>query len=327
MSNGVAPVLSMLKKYERYVSGEEMSHALGISRAAVWKHVRRLRGLGYTISSVPGRGYALKSVPNIPSELEVKPLLKTKYMGKSYIYRDSVDSTSTVLSARHPAQAVHGTVVVADRQTAGRGRMQRTWYSPAGANLYFSVLLRPDILPVKTPQLALVTAAAFMRVLEHQFPDLCPTVKWPNDILVHGRKLAGILCEMQAEADAVHHVIIGVGVNVNSRCRRYTAELRDSAISLLDATGKISSRQELIAAILIELEKGYELWLKKGLTPFIPFIEENSAIRDRNVTVVMSNREITGTARGLSDDGYLILETEDGTVEIHSGEVHVRKAV
>jgi BirA family biotin operon repressor/biotin-[acetyl-CoA-carboxylase] ligase len=257
------------------------------------------------------------------NKLEPESLLKTKYIGKHYVFLESVDSTSTYLAAMDPEAAVHGTVVTADAQTAGRGRMQNTWHSPAGLNLYFSVLLKPDIVPAKTPQLALVTAVALMTALKSNFPDLHPGVKWPNDILVQDRKLAGILCEMRIEADKIHHVIIGAGINVNSRSETYPPELRGRAISLLDATGKKSSREQLIADILTELEKCYELWLEKGLPPFIEIIEGNSAINDREITVVTQNKEITGIARGLSDDGYLRLETPDGILQFPAGEVHL----
>lgn len=251
------------------------------------------------------------------------PLLKTKYIGRHYIFLESVDSTSTYLAGMDPEIAVHGTVVAADHQTAGRGRMQNTWHSPPGLNLYFSVLLRPDIVPAKTPQLALVTAVALVTALKNYFPELHPGIKWPNDILVHDRKLAGILCEMQVEGDKIHHVIIGAGLNVNSRSETYPPELRGNAISLLDATGKISSREKLISGMLAELERCYELWLEQGLSPFLAVIDDNSAIRDREITVIAQHKEITGIARGLSGDGYLKLETPEGISEFPAGEVHV----
>jgi BirA family biotin operon repressor/biotin-[acetyl-CoA-carboxylase] ligase len=315
----------MLRKQNSYESGEDMSQALGISETAVGRHIQNLQAMGYDITSDSRKGFLLKAAPNVPSAFEVRPLLKTKFMGKSYLYLESVNSTSTYLAAMGPAEAVHGTVVAADHQTAGRGRMQRTWFSPPGTNLYFSILLRPDIVPVQAPQLALVTAAALLKVLKNKFTGLHPEVKWPNDILVQGRKLAGILCEMHAEVDRIHHVIIGIGMNVNSKRDSYPGELRDSAISLRDATGKVSSRQELIAAILTEMEKCYERWLKEGLLPFIEFLEENSAIKDREITVVLQNGEIPGIARGLSGDGSLILETPDGRHSLASGEVHLKK--
>ncbi len=260
------------------------------------------------------------------NNLDAESLLETKFIGKCYVFLETVDSTSTYLAAMDPATAVHGTVVAADRQTAGRGRMQNTWHSPAGLNLYFSVLLRPDLVPEKTPQLALVTAVALMTALKNNFPALQPRIKWPNDILVQDRKLAGILCEMRVEADKIHHVIIGAGINVNSRSETYPPELRGRAISLLDATGRKSSREKLIADILMELEKCYELWLEQGLPPFISIIEENSAISDREITVVTQDKKITGIARGLSDDGYLRLETPEGILEFPAGEVHLKQA-
>ncbi len=162
-----------------------------------------------------------------------------------------------------------------------------------------------------------------MTALKNRFPDLTPGVKWPNDILVKDRKLAGILCEMRLEADKIQHVIIGAGINVNSRSETYPTELRDRAISLLDATGTVSDREQLIADMLMELENCYELWLEQGLSPFISLIEENSALRNREITVATQNKEITGIARGLSDEGYLMLETPEGILQFTAGEVHL----
>lgn len=256
-------------------------------------------------------------------EKKVAALTRTRFMGRNYIYLESVDSTNSYLARMGPAEAVHGTVVAADHQTAGRGRMQNRWHSPAGLNLYFSALLRPDIPPAKIPQLALVAAVALMSALKYNFPGLYPQIKWPNDILVRGRKLAGILCEMRTEADKVCHVIIGAGINVNSRSETYPPELRDTAISLLESTGKVSDREKLIADILMELERYYELWLEQGLSPLIPIIEENSAIRDQEVTVVMQDKETAGIARGLSDAGCLRLQTPEGILQFPAGEVHL----
>jgi BirA family biotin operon repressor/biotin-[acetyl-CoA-carboxylase] ligase len=267
----------------------------------------------------------MNSAADVPGKLEVSPLLKSKCIGKSYVYLESVDSTSSYLASMGPDKAVHGAVVAADRQTAGRGRMQNTWYSPPGTNLYFSILLRPEIVPLKAPQLALVTAAALMKVFNQQYPGLHPAVKWPNDILVQARKLAGILCEMQTEEDRVSRVIIGIGINVNSQSESYPLELRERVISLRDATGETSSRQVLIVSILAEFEKCYELWLLQGLSPFMKILENNSATRDCEIIAVMQNREVSGIARGISDEGYLMLETPDGLIQLPAGEVHLKK--
>ena len=267
----------------------------------------------------------MNAADDVPGTLEVSLLLKSKIIGKSYVYLESVDSTSLYLASMGSDKAVHGAVVAADRQTAGRGRMQNTWYSPPGTNLYFSILLRPEIVPLKAPHLALVTAAALIKVFKQKYPGLHPTVKWPNDILVQGRKLAGILCEMQSEEDRVRRVIIGIGINVNSKSESYPSELRERAISLRDATGATSSRQDLIASILTELEKCYEIWLQQGLSPFIKILDNNSAIRDSEIIAVMQDREISGIARGISDEGYLMLETPGGLIQLSAGEVHLKK--
>ncbi len=272
----------------------------------------------------PHRERRLHDAADIPADSAVVPLLKTKLIGKPYLYLESVDSTSTYLASVPSHEAVHGTVVAAGEQTAGRGRMKRRWFSPPGTNLYFSLLLRPDITPAKAPQLALISAAALLNVLKNLFPGLHPTVKWPNDILLQGRKLAGILCEMQTKGNILNRVIVGIGLNVNSRCQRYEGRLRDTAISLLDATERTSNRITLIADILMEFERCYEIWMETGLQQFIAFIDENSAIRDREITVIMQEREITGIARGLTDDGHLRLETPDSTLLLPSGEVYLK---
>lgn len=266
----------------------------------------------------------MNSADDVPSTSKVAPMLRSNVFGRHYIYLESVDSTSSYLAAMPPDEAVHGTVVAAGRQTAGRGRMQNTWYSPAEANLYFSILLRPETVPLKAPQLALVTAAALTKVFNQKYLLLHPTIKWPNDILVQGRKLAGILCEMQTEEDRVDRVIIGIGINVNSEIKDYPLELRKRAISLRDATGVTSSRQDLIASLLAELEKSYELWLEQGLSPFRNFIDNNSATKDREIIAVMNNREVSGIARGLSDEGFLMIETPDGLLQLPAGEVHLK---
>jgi BirA family biotin operon repressor/biotin-[acetyl-CoA-carboxylase] ligase len=164
-----------------------------------------------------------------------------------------------------------------------------------------------------------------MKVFNQQYPGLHPAVKWPNDILVQGRKLVGILCEMQTEEDRVSRVIIGIGINVNSQSESYPLELRERVISLRDATGETSSRQVLIVSILAEFEKCYELWLLQGLSPFMKILENNSATRDCEIIAVMQNREVSGIARGISDEGYLMLETPDGLIQLPAGEVHLKK--
>ncbi len=307
-----------------FVSGENLSRDLGISRAAFWKRIHRLRDLGYCIEARSRRGYRLAASPEAPVEEAVLPLLQTRFLGRELRYLASTDSTNSQLEKLARAGAPEGTVMTADEQTAGRGRMAREWFSPPGANLYFSLLLRPRVPPAAAVTLSLLAGLAIARAVEEVTPGLAPRIKWPNDLWIDDRKLCGILCDMQAEADCVRYLIVGVGVNVNLLSDDWPPELARRAISLRDACGHPVSRAKLLAAILNRFEKLYRTWTEQGLAPFLDTIRKRDALAGRRITLEQGGRRIAGKALGLSPDGSLLLERDgEPPLAVWAGDVHI----
>lgn len=305
------------------VSSRAICERLAVSRAAVWKQVETLRAGGYVIEACSRRGYRLVAAPDTPHAAEVLPLLTTRRLGRACHYADETGSTNRDGAARALAGADEGLVLVAGCQTAGRGRMTRAWFSPPGANLYFSLLLRPDVELAQAASLPLVLGLAVAEALSGLSPEVRPLVKWPNDILVQGRKVCGILCEMQAETDRVRHIIAGVGVNVNLTRDALPDDLRDRATSLRIETGKTFSRAAVLAAILNRFEPLYDRWRAEGLAPLVPAVNERDALRGRIITLEQGGRRIEGRADGIQPDGALLLRTSEGLVPVYSGEAHV----
>ncbi len=317
-------ILDILKKSPSFISGESICRKLGISRTAVWKQIERLRNLGYRISSATKKGYHFDESPNRPIALEVDPLLDTERFGRNFVFFDETDSTNGEALRLAEGGSPEGTVVVADSQTAGRGRLNRQWFSPPGLNLYFSLVLRPSVQPARVPQIALVTGMAVARCLGSLTSDLAVGVKWPNDVLLEGRKLCGILCDMRSEVDLVHHVIVGVGINVNVDRSHFPDEIAETATSLKVALGREVSRARLLAGILLEMERAYTMWLESGLDAFRPIWQQRSVLKGRWVSVSALNERICGRVVDLAPSGALVVEQEDGTRrEIASGDVHV----
>jgi BirA family biotin operon repressor/biotin-[acetyl-CoA-carboxylase] ligase len=323
MNERTERVLELLRRGDDYLSGEQIGRRLGISRSAVWKHVRELKAAGYGIVSSPKKGYGLRVAANVPLAAEVAPHLKTSTLGRRIDFHDAVDSTNRAVGDLARQGGVEGTVVVADAQTAGRGRMGRHWESPAGENLYFSILLNPNVEPARVPQLALVAAVALHEGLAECCPEITAQIKWPNDILVGGRKVAGILCEASLEADRVHRVILGVGINVNGTS--LPRSLRATATSLRIAGGREVSRPELLAAALNRLEARYEGWLRDGsLSGLLDDFDRHSALNGRAVAAENLSGVVRGTARGITRSGELVLETSGGAlVHLLAGDVHL----
>jgi len=260
-------ILSALSVTDGWVSSARIVEELGVSRMAVCKQVRRLRGLGYGIEASPRRGYRLKARTQLAIPEEVTPLLRTRLIGRPYRYFAEIDSTSTFLRSRI-AEFPEGATVAAGSQSRGRGRFQRDWFSPPGGNVYLSVLLKPAVSPLLAPQLSLVAASAVLRALRAEGCGEAG-VKWPNDIMWRGRKLAGILCEMEAEADVIHAVIVGIGVNAN--LTEFPEILRPTAASLREALGRPVPAPALTARILNSLDGEYAKWSRDGLPGIVAF--------------------------------------------------------
>lgn len=304
-----------------YVSGRALAEQLGVSRTAVAKRIDGLRERGWRIEAAARRGYRLLAEADSLHALAVQPLLQTRWLGRRYEYHLQLDSTNDALTALARQAAPHGTVVVADEQRRGRGRQGRSWASPPGENLYFSLLLRPEWPPGAVPPISLAAAVGVAHGLARFF-DRPPTVKWPNDLLCDGRKLCGILVEMAAELDRVIHVVVGVGINVNQR--RFPGELEPIATSLARELGRTVSRPAVLAAVLAGLESWLDALLA-GATERV--LDEWTQLADwlgQRVTVLSANQQLRGIALGIDRDGALRLRDDRGEEHrVLAGDVHL----
>ncbi|MFO8101956.1 MAG: biotin--[acetyl-CoA-carboxylase] ligase [Dehalococcoidia bacterium] len=305
------------------VSGEELASMTGVSRTAVWKYINKLRLEGYRIDSVTGRGYYLVSAPDRLLPNEIKSGLSTRMLGGEIIYRREVTSTQAVAKSLASEGAVEGTVVVAETQSGGRGRIARGWVSAVGG-IYFSIILRPDIKPTEALQLPLIAGLAVARGIE-QLTCLNPSLKWPNDIILSGRKAGGILTEMSAEMDRLEWVIIGIGLNVNITSETFPPQVREEATSLMQAGGKQIPRVKLLQCILAELEALYDEFTESGFENLRQQWKKLSNTIGSEVTVSSSTEHLVGRAVDIDRDGALILQQKDGAqVRIIAGDVRLR---
>ena len=325
MNDVSAQILNRLSKAGDFLSGEELCREFGITRSAVWKHIVLLRAEGYHVDAISGRGYRLLCLTGRPVEAEVTPYLTGQRFGKNILYQGVTASTNVQAKALAVNGSEEGSVVVADSQTGGRGRMGRIWVSPSGVNLYFSLILRPAVPSIRVPQLTLLVAVAIHKALSSVMSGTIPQIKWPNDILLNGKKLCGVLCEMQSEPDLTHFVVVGIGINVNQS--EFPLELQNIATSLFGETGRVFSRPELLASVLNHFEPLYDEWLlQEDLAFILPYLERYSLLQNKEVTVDQINRTVIGTVSGISPGGELKMDCANGqTFLISSGEAHLRK--
>lgn len=315
-------ILALFRQHPAgYVSGAQLSRELGVSRTAVWKQVEQLRQLGYAIEAVPSRGYRLCAVPDLPLVEELQAGLAVKLVGQELRYLAETDSTNRQACLLGESGAPAGTVVIADRQSAGRGRLGRQWVSPPGVNLYLSVLLRPPLPPHAAPQLTFLSALAVARAIE-TVAGLQPSLKWPNDVLVDGRKVAGLLNEMSAESDRVRFVVLGIGVNLNMTADQFPEELRMPATSLRIAGGRPVSRAAFARELLQQLDRLYAEFLRHGPAPILAAWEAYCTLFGQPVSVDGPDGALCGTVAGIDRDGALLLTLADGSSErILAGDV------
>lgn len=308
------------------VSGAELSQQLGISRAAIWARIEELRQLGYEIEASPHLGYRLVSTPDVLHADDLLSRLgKTKVIGRDIRVFEQTTSTNDVIEKLARDGVKEGAVVFAESQTKGRGRLGRKWMSPARKGLWFSVLLRPNLRPQETTQLTVAAAAALWRAI-HNETGLQPEIKWPNDLLLRGRKTAGILTELSAEVDRVKYVILGIGVDVNLSASEFPSELRKLATSLKIETGKPVSRPELATAILRELDHDYARICSGQFAAVADEWEQHCTTIGKNVAIHIGDRWVRGRAESLDADGALLLRTDHGHLErIIGGDVTLEK--
>ena len=316
-------ILKLLKETDGYVSGQELCRRFGVSRTAVWKVINQLKEEGYEIEAVRNRGYALKGAGDVLSEAELLSCLKTEWAGGRTVYFDATDSTNIQARRLAEAHAPHGTLVVSDRQDGGKGRRGRSWASPSGVGIWMSLILRPEIAPSSASMLTLAAALAVREGIQEE-TGLSPLIKWPNDLVLNGKKICGILTEMSTELMEIQYVITGIGINVNQR--EFPSEIRDTATSLSLEAGRSFRRSSLIAAILKAFEKDYTAFLKTGDLSLL--LEEYNAClvnRGKEVCILDPSGEYRAVAEGIDESGSLLVTLPDGTRrEIISGEVSVR---
>jgi len=319
-----ASILCALREMSWGVSGAELSRQLGMTRAGVWGHIEQLRALGYDIEASPHRGYRLLSSPDsLHADDLYSRLGLTRVIGREIHVFQETTSTNDVAARLARGEAREGAVVFAESQSKGRGRMGRAWLSPAGKGLWFTVLLRPNIAPAGATQLTIAAATALARAITLQ-TGIVPDIKWPNDILIRGRKVAGILTEMSAELDHLKDLLLGIGMDVNLETEDFPAALRQTATSLAIETGAKVNRSELAVAILRELDRDYDLINKGHFEVLAEQWQERCSTLGREVSIRVGDRVIRGQAESLDDDGALLVRGAHGHLErIIGGDVTV----
>ncbi len=304
------------------ISGEAISQQLGLTRAAVWKQVRTLRSQGYEIEGARGEGYRLLGRPDQILKDDLFSRLSGNGLFGSFEYFPVTDSTNARAMELAERGSLHGTLVCADAQTAGRGRLGRKWVSPPAINLYLTMILRPPIEPFLAPQLTLVAAIALAQGVE-DVTGLSCKLKWPNDLYIGGRKAAGILAEMAADPDCVRHVAIGIGLNVNGLDSDFPDDLRGKATSLRIESGKRHFRVDVLVAFLNRFSVAYREFLSGGFLALQPEWNRRSLLEGKRVLLRQRTEAEWGAALGVDDEGVLIFR-KDGVTrseKVHSGEI------
>lgn len=316
-------ILALLRECDGFLSGQELCDRFGVSRTAIWKAINQLKKEGYEIEAVQNRGYRLVSCPETLSKNELESRMKTKWVGKRVVYFDETGSTNADARREADNDAPCGTLVVADCQKSGKGRRGRSWQSPAGTDIYMSLLLKPTFSPDIASMLTLVTAISVAEGI-HQVTGLEAKIKWPNDIVVNRKKVCGILTEMNAERDFIHYVVVGVGINVNMD--DFAEEIKDMATSLKLELGTDVSRAELIPVVMECFEANFELFCReKNLSALKERYNELLVNKRTLVKVLDPKGEFSGIAGGITDTGELIVYGEDGKItNVYAGEVSVR---
>lgn len=300
-------------KQQGYVSGENLARALGITRTAVWKHIRNLRLKGYQIRSSPKLGYRLEHIPDLLTPEEIKADLATQMFGRYIHYFNEVTSTQDEARRLAESGAAEGTLVVAEAQLVGRGRRGRHWVSPPQCGIYLSIIFRPDLEPFNIAQIPLVVAIGLCEAVT-EITNLQPRIKWPNDILVGGEKVAGILVEISAEPERVHYMILGIGINVNTPASMFPEDLQPPATSLAEVAGHRISRRMLLQALLTKLEAIYDEFRQHGFETLNNRWRRWDQTINSWVEIRDSRGSFVGYALDIAKDGALIVRDQKGKI-------------
>jgi BirA family biotin operon repressor/biotin-[acetyl-CoA-carboxylase] ligase len=329
MKPGPARVLAALRRAGGSTcSGASLSSEQGVSRAQVWKDVESLRARGYTIEATPGDGYRLAAVPDLLLPEEIEAGLTTRWLARDLRWLETTDSTNRVALDLARAGAAHGTTVLAEAQTAGRGRLGRSFFSPPRKNLYGSSLLRPRLVTADAPPWILASAIAVAEAIEQTVGDSdAVEIKWPNDVLLGGLKTSGILMELSAEATRVVFLVLGIGVNLNVDRRDFPEEFRATATSLASHCGRPIDRVAFAQRLYNALERALDACAEGGFEVLRPRFEARFRMRGRRLSVLeLDGTRQTGVAEGVAGDGALLLRRDDGELSrVLAGDVTIAK--
>ena len=307
-----------------FVSGQKISELFGISRTAVWKHIRVLKQRGYVIESYTKKGYCLKEAPELIRPEQILDELHTQIIGKKIMYYERVDSTNTIAKKLAGQGAADGTVVVAEEQTGGRGRLDRSFMSPFAQGLWFSVIIRPNFPPMEVSKMTLVAAVAITKVLRKMGLIHCG-IKWPNDILVHGKKMVGILTELNASVEKINYLVMGICINTTLSKKSLSKELKKTVTSFAMEDVPVQ-RNQLLAEILQQLEQYYIVAQEQGFAPILEEWKVLSCTLGQEVKVIASDKTFSGKAVDLDENGNLLVDTGTAIEKVLAGDVHIRPA-
>lgn len=316
-------ILRLLRSADGYISGQELCNRFGVSRTAVWKAINQLKEAGYEIEAQQNKGYRLMAAPDLMTEAEIKSLMHTEWMAKEVLYFDTIDSTNTKAQELAEKGYPSGTLVVADKQESGKGRRGRSWVSPSGTGIFMTLMIKPDINPNNASMLTLVAALAVAKAITSVTGEEA-LIKWPNDIVINGKKVCGILTEMNAQFDYINHIVVGIGINVHNES--FPEEISQMASSLMiEAGGKRFHRAQIIADTMSYFEQYYDTFLKtQDLSALVREYDELLVNRNKSVRVLDPKEPFDGKAMGITPKGELIVDTWESRKLVSSGEVSVR---
>lgn len=316
-------ILRLLRSADGYISGQELCNRFGVSRTAVWKAINQLKEAGYEIEAQQNKGYRLMAAPDLMSEAEIKSLMHTEWVAKEVLYFDTIDSTNTKAQELAEKGYQSGTLVVADKQESGKGRRGRSWVSPSGTGIFMTLMIKPDINPNNASMLTLVAALAVAKAITSVTGEEA-LIKWPNDIVVNGKKVCGILTEMNAQFDYINHIVVGIGINVHNES--FPEEISQMASSLMiEAGGKRFHRAQIIAETMSYFEQYYDTFLKtQDLSALVREYDKLLVNRNKSVRVLDPKEPFDGKAMGITPKGELIVDTWESRKLVSSGEVSVR---
>ncbi len=316
-------ILRLLRSADGYISGQELCNRFGVSRTAVWKAINQLKEAGYEIEAQQNKGYRLMAAPDLMTEAEIKSLMHTEWVAKEVLYFDTIDSTNTKAQELAEKGYQSGTLVVADKQESGKGRRGRSWVSPSGTGIFMTLMIKPDINPNNASMLTLVAALAVAKAITSVTGEEA-LIKWPNDIVVNGKKVCGILTEMNAQFDYINHIVVGIGINVHNES--FPEEISQMASSLMiEAGGKRFHRAQIIAETMAYFEQYYDTFLKtQDLSALVREYDKLLVNRNKSVRVLDPKEPFDGKAMGITPKGELIVDKWESRKLVSSGEVSVR---